>query len=193
MSDNDEESSIDDIDDELNNWYPRDVLRRTNWLYRVDALRPHDMREMDTLWELCELCKDYATQFIIWAYSLRSIISTSTDPIFSEKIEKIVTTIMVMIQMFWSEGYCCFLDFLTIAYYPVTNRITGEVHGHRFPDITRNKISLLGNNDARELTGLSTMQLQKLFDHLRIPDIFRTERRYSFTGEESFLHYMVYN
>ena len=60
---------------------------------------------MDTLWELCELLKDYATQFIIWAYSLRTIISASTDQVFAEKLEGIVKTIITMIEMFWSEGY----------------------------------------------------------------------------------------
>ena len=111
------------------------------------------------------------------------IISASTDPIFTEKMEGIVTTIITMIQMFWSEGYCYYLDFLTIAYYPVTNRITRQVRGHRFPDITRNTILLLGNNEARELTGLSTMQLQRLFDHLRIPDRLTSEGGYSFTDK----------
>ena len=104
---------------------------------------------MDTLWELCELLKDYATQFIIWAYLLRTIISASTDQVFAEKLEGIVKTIITMIEMFWSEGYCYFLDVLTIAYYPVTNRIVRQIRGHRFPDITCNKIELLRNSEAR--------------------------------------------
>ena len=49
------DSSIDNVEQGLHSWYPRDILRRTNWLYRVDALRPHDMREMSVLWELTEL------------------------------------------------------------------------------------------------------------------------------------------
>ena len=53
-----------------------------------------------------------------------------------------------------------FLDFLTIAYYPVTNRIVRQFRGHRFPEI----IVLLGNSEARELTDLSTLKLQRLFD-----------------------------
>ena len=104
--------------------------------------------------------KDYATQFIIWAYSLRAIISATTDHVFAEKLEGIVKTIITMIEMFWSEGYCYFLDFLTIAYYPVTNRIVRQIRGHRFPDITRNTIVLLENSEARESTSLSTFQLQ---------------------------------
>lgn len=30
-------------------WVPRNILRRTNWLYHVDVLRPHDRREIDIL------------------------------------------------------------------------------------------------------------------------------------------------
>ena len=44
------ESSIDDVEQGLHNWQPRNILRRTNWLYRVDALRPHAIREMPILW-----------------------------------------------------------------------------------------------------------------------------------------------
>ena len=124
---NDKDSSVDDIKHYVNNWYPREVLRRTNWFYRVDALRPHDIREMNILWELCGLLKNYATQFIILVYSLRTIISASTDQVFAKTFDGIVRTIITMIEMFWLEGYCYFLDFLTIAYYPVTNRITREV------------------------------------------------------------------
>ena len=58
------DSSIDDVDQGFQSWYPRDILRRTNWLYRVDALCPHDIREMSVLWELTELFWYYATQFI---------------------------------------------------------------------------------------------------------------------------------
>ena len=54
-----------------------------------------------------------------------------------------------MIEMFWSEGYCYFLTVLTIAYYLVTNLIVRKIRGHRFPDITRNNIKLLGNSEAR--------------------------------------------
>ena len=90
MSDNDADSSVDDIERHVNTWYPRNILRRTNWLYRVDALRPHDIQEMDNLWELCELLKDDATQFIIKAYSLHAIINTPTDHVFAGKLEVIV-------------------------------------------------------------------------------------------------------
>ena len=94
-------SSTDDDDSEQSNedlsqisWLPRDLLRRTNWLYRVDALRIHDMREMYQLWDICNLFERYATMFIAWAYSIKAIMSTSTDNIVTSKL-KVVQTIEV--------------------------------------------------------------------------------------------------
>ena len=64
---NDEISeSIESITDNLIQWYPHDILRRTNWLYRMDSLRNHDVREMSLLWEITELFQDYATSFLVW-------------------------------------------------------------------------------------------------------------------------------
>ena len=51
------QSNIDTIENELNSWYPCNMLRRTKWIYRVDALRNHDMRGMHILWEVVELLK----------------------------------------------------------------------------------------------------------------------------------------
>ena len=31
--------------DSINRWYPQEIMRRTNWLHRVDALRNHDIRK----------------------------------------------------------------------------------------------------------------------------------------------------
>ena len=56
---------IDNVEESVREWRPRDVLRRTNWLYRVDALRPRDIREMKTLKELVELYQTYAEQFVL--------------------------------------------------------------------------------------------------------------------------------
>ena len=53
---------------------------------------------------------------------------------------------------------------------------------------------MLGENEARNLTGLSTAQLQLMFIHLRIPKQIRELRvRRVFDCEEAFLHYMTYN
>ena len=102
------DSSIDDVDQAIHSWYPRDILRRTNWLYRVDALRPHDIREMLVLWELTQTFRYYATLFIAWAYSIRSVISHTSDHIYAERLESVVKLIIKIIELFWSEGYCYF-------------------------------------------------------------------------------------
>ena len=94
------DSSIDDVDQAIQTWYPRDILRRTNWLYRVDALRPHDLREMSVLWELTQTFRYYATLFIAWAYSIRSVISNSSDHIYAERLENVVKLIIKMIELF---------------------------------------------------------------------------------------------
>ena len=111
-------SSTDDDDSEHFNddysqisWLPRDLLRRTNWLYRVDALRIHDMREMYQLWDICNLFERYATMFIAWAYSIKAIMSTSTDNIVISKLNNVFIIITKLIEMFWSEGYCYFWTF----------------------------------------------------------------------------------
>ena len=60
-------------------WLPRDILSRTNWLYRVDALCPHNRRELAYIWELVVIYRAYATQFLLWAYSLTSAARRCTD------------------------------------------------------------------------------------------------------------------
>ena len=75
----------------------------------------------------------------------------------------------------------------------MTNRIGGPVLGNRYPDPNRQTIQSLGNNEARDITGLSTAQLERLFKHLRIPDFVSYQGRCRFSGEEAFLHYIVYN
>ena len=83
-----------------------------------------------------------------------------------------------MTELFWSEGYCYFLDFSHISYYPITNCIIGKVNGPRFPEISRQLISSLGNNEAREITSLSVNQLQCLYNQSRIPDSIIYQNRY---------------
>ena len=73
------DSSISDVENQIDRWYLRNILSRTNWLYRVDALRSHDVHEINILRELCQLFQGYAMQLIIWAYSIRAVISGTTD------------------------------------------------------------------------------------------------------------------
>ena len=47
---NDNQQNALDVEDNLRNWFPRNIVRRTNWLYHIDALHNHDLREMNLLW-----------------------------------------------------------------------------------------------------------------------------------------------
>ena len=55
------QSNINNIENGLNSWYPCGILRRTNWPYRVDALRNHNIREIQILWELADIFEGYVT------------------------------------------------------------------------------------------------------------------------------------
>ena len=99
-----------------------------------------------------------------------------------------------MAQLFLSEGYCFFMEYLQIAYYPSSNRINSSTLGNRFPSKQRETISALGENEYRSMTGLNMSQLNLLLSHLRIPDCIRDHRSQRlFNDEASFLHYMTYN
>ena len=73
---------MEDLDDMIRRWHPRAILRRTNWLHRIDALRVHDIREMNILWEVVSICLKHCNQFVIWAYVVKSVIDTSADGIY---------------------------------------------------------------------------------------------------------------
>ena len=100
---------------------------------------------MNILCDLSELLQSYATQFVIWAYYIRSIVSITTDNVYAKKLGAVVKLIIKMADMFWSEGYCYFLDYLHISYYPVTNRISGPTLGHDFPYVYHQTIKSFGN------------------------------------------------
>ena len=95
--------------------------------------------------------------------------------------------IIDILQLLCSEGYCYYLDFLRIAYYPETNC------PNEFPEHFKSSIEDLSDVDARGMTGLSKEQLRRLYRQLRIPEQIRYERRDIFGGEECFLHYLVFN
>ena len=170
----------------MRQWYPRDLLRRTNWLHRVDALRIHDIREMRLLWEATSMIQDHCHMFVIWANVIMSVINSSSNGV-ANHLHKVLETIMSILQMLLSEGYCYFLDYMKIAYFPDSNRYV------TFPEIKNCYIDDLSDNVAREMTGLSRSQLRTLFIHLRIPDMLSYEFRYRFTGEECLLHYLLFN
>ena len=64
-----DEHTIDHIERSVSSWYPWAVLRRTNWLYRVDALRPADVHHLTLLWDHVVIMREYAMQFSVWAES----------------------------------------------------------------------------------------------------------------------------
>ena len=146
---------IDNVEQSVREWRPRDVLRRTNWLYRVDALRPRDIREMNTLKELVELYQTYAEQFVLWAQTLTIFASRTCNSTDSTRLQKTIETIVQFSRYLLCEGYCFYLDYLQIAFYPCTNRITRSLEGDRFPPLQCHTIELLGENESRHMTGLS--------------------------------------
>ena len=111
------------------------------------------MRGMQVIWELTKIRERYTTQFIIWAYAIKVFLQNTIDVAIVSKLESLLTLMIKLIEILWSEGYCYFLDFLRIAYYPVTNRFTRNNQGPRFREITRLTISKIGINDAYEMTG----------------------------------------
>ena len=126
--------SIGNFTTELSEWFPRDILRRTNWLYRIDALRNHDIREMNLIWELADLCQFYAQAFLLWTQAIKNLIQTTTQAMLVTSFQKLYDITFIMTEMFLSEGYCFFLDYMEIAYYPASNRIRGINCGHRFKE-----------------------------------------------------------
>ena len=78
--------------------------------------------------------------------------------------------ILKMTELSWLEGYCYFLDFLRIAYYPITNHIIGKINETFLLEVSRQLMASLGNNEAREITILSVNQLQCLYYQSRILD-----------------------
>ena len=171
-------------------WYPRDILSRTNWLYRVDALRNRDIRDMRVLSDLFLLFRRYAMGFLLWASTLASQVHLGIQP--QEKLKKVINVILQMCQLLLSEGYCYFLDFLEIAYYPITNRFTNANNGPQFRPVVNSIINEWSVSEARELTGFTIPQLLKLLTHLRIPDTMRYTGYYRFRGEEAMLHYLYW-
>ena len=100
------DEDVDDIENAIRSWHPREVLRRTNWLYRVDALRPLDIREMNLLLDLIYLHQMYAQQFVIWGYSLKRISLQRNQIANPSRLSSLIQLVLKMAQLFLSEGYC---------------------------------------------------------------------------------------
>ena len=100
----------------MRQWYPRDLLRRTNWLHRVDALRIHDIREMRLLWEATSMIQDYCHMFVIWENVIMLVINSSTNGV-GNHLHKVLETIMSILQMLLenvvAKVYYCLVDDLS--------------------------------------------------------------------------------
>lgn len=128
---------------------------------------------------------------MLW-WTLTLLINSSPYSAIIPKLRKTVDIIIAMVRLLWSEGYCYFLDFWEIAYYPATNRLTGRGNGVRFPHVTFRRIADLSQNEAREMTRFSLTQLQDLLLHLRISETLTMSSRYTFGGEQALFHYLYW-
>ena len=157
MSDYDQNMVTDeetgDIQDET--WLPRRSIRDTNWMYRVDTLRTHDHREMEVQvhHSLALLCN--AVQALAYAFTFRYTVLHGSMATLRAQFDALYESLLQIVYLFLSESYCCFIDYLQIAYYPLRNRITSQNIGVRFPPIVRKKINDLGYAESYQLTGLS--------------------------------------
>lgn len=101
MMDNEDHHPIPTDGEQICNWLPRDILRRTNWLHRDNTLHNHGWREMSIIWELTSIVRDYASQFLLWAYGLTTIIIISDNVIFLAQLQKAIDTIASLTKLLW--------------------------------------------------------------------------------------------
>ena len=55
--------NINELDGLVQCWLPHNMTNLTNWLHHVNALFVHDIREMNVLWEVAEMCLEHCNQF----------------------------------------------------------------------------------------------------------------------------------
>ena len=139
---------------------------------------------------LALLCN--AVRTLAYALSFRYTLFNGSVLTLSSQFNALYDSLIQTVHIFHSETYCRCIDYVQIAYYPVRIRVTNQNIGARFPPMVRKTINDLEHVESFQLTGLSQNQLMILFIHLRIPDTWCYMDRHRFTGEESFLHFMVY-
>ena len=171
---------------------PREVLSRTNWLYIIDALQVHDRREMKLLWKLTVLLLQYMVWVANYAVVLITLMKRNYDYGRMIIIRKTYRKVIQLIELAYSERYCYFMDYMSMAYYLAGNRDRDGEEGLRYPPSIRLEINTLSPSEYGDLTWLSTNQLYKLFQHIRFPSELCWPRWYTFMSEEAFLHFMTY-
>ena len=105
MNNSDDDSpdipDVNDLDGFVQWWLPRNMMNRTSWLHRVDALCAHDIREINILWEVTEMCLEHCNQFFM------VICDTKYD--FERNRYHIPTTIKKCFWISLLEFYRCFV------------------------------------------------------------------------------------
>ena len=89
---------------------------------------------MNILWEVSELCLEYLQQLVLWGHVVNQMLLSPIQNGSLQVLRKTFNFIIELIQLVHSEGYCYFLDYVRIAYYPSSNR------DHHFPDIRNSNI-----------------------------------------------------
>ena len=142
---------------------------------------------MNTLWEVLSLFLELCQQFVVLVYSIKNLMDNTSESIYQYHLKRVFEVIVDILQLLYSEGYCYYIDFLSILYYNSAN------HQHALPLIIKTKVANLTEQDARDMTGLSVLQLHRLHRYLRITDDFLYRRQHVFIGKECVLHYLVFN
>lgn len=83
-----------EVEENLRNWFPRNIIRRTNWLYRIDALRNHDIREMNLLWEILSLFLEQCEQFVVWTFMIKHLMINASDSIYFVTLKEYIQLLL---------------------------------------------------------------------------------------------------
>lgn len=160
----------------------RRTIRRTNWLYRDDALTPSVIRDMtDHL--LCSLLLLESSLYIlvcimILIVKIQRMRQTATDYFLHSKLVVFLTEVLTWMLC---RGYRFVLDVEDSIYF-IRRR-------DRFSEEVKRTISSLSPREAYDYTGFTKGGLRKLLRHLRFPRVFECGGCV-FSGEESLIIYL---
>jgi hypothetical protein len=128
---------MDKAEEDIRWWYPRQALRNTNWLYRTDALRVRYLRTLQMLWFQAQHFLEMATQWVVFLHGIvgfmNQLYHQGRQALFKQ-VHRLFQITLVLSQVVYSEGYCFLLDFLELAYYPVSNRSPGDSTNRYFEE-----------------------------------------------------------
>ena len=109
---------------------------------------------MNLLWKISSLFLEQCQQFVVWASVIKHLMVNASESMYLRHLERVFQVIINIIQLLCSEGYCYYLDFVSIAYYNPTN------HRHVFPPIIKTNIDDLSECNALDITGLPGSQIK---------------------------------